>query len=772
MKNSRIKKLSAVISLVLVLAMVLASMPNTALAAGESESGKLVDKFYDEVVDEYRDDLYSIVYEYALQTGFREEAIAKIDEMIKLVEEYKAQIPEVPVLPEDPAEIPDEIPQEEWEKVPELLEVIPPAMMEEIPTEIIEQIPAETIKDIPKETLDKIPDSVLNKVPEETINQLPEDLRDEILDRLEAYKAANGITAPEQTNPVTYSLRSRGAARTTNSAYVEYKNYIERLHTECDLLLETLKELKDILEGDDLTTWEGLVDTVHYLEEELPRRIDEITTLWGVIAGYIIEGVPFYNDDTTPEQVKTDFKNCVEALIEIEDIINNEVIPAINKALEALADLLYDPACTLMEIFLEEEVITAEDLEKAIGKVSEMTEDEIKARIDEIIYDATHAEYKTDCGSHYLAFGNTHSIRTSYVDLLAKKLDVPFYTDRINKDMTIAGLVDSIDTYKVDIAAADLITLQFGEINCFVDVLNSFADFNTDYNKVDWQKYLGADSKTTEDKLKEALDKAYAELADLGVKAEQAKSVVSAIEVYCYQYLAHAISLNKAVAKIQEVNPDALIVVVGAYNPLSGATYDLDGKTVELGKFCDYLFDAFGWYDLAYAIVTEDVTYVDAPDVPVNMADKELTYSEIAAKFSVDNLQPSAEGHEYIADQIYEALKVTTDGDHAYGDWVETKPAFCEDAGELTRTCSKCGHKETKKIDPLGHNWGEWKVKIEATKDAPSIEHRICARCGAEETRTGGGPAATGDNVMFVAFVTVSFGIALCVLLSKRKRFN
>lgn len=41
----------------------------------------------------------------------------------------------------------------------------------------------------------------------------------------------------------------------------------------------------------------------------------------------------------------------------------------------------------------------------------------------------------------------------------------------------------------------------------------------------------------------------------------------------------------------------------------------------------------------------------------------------------------------------------------SFTDWVVTTPATCEVGGQAERECTICHKKETKTIDPLGHNY-------------------------------------------------------------------
>ena len=56
--------------------------------------------------------------------------------------------------------------------------------------------------------------------------------------------------------------------------------------------------------------------------------------------------------------------------------------------------------------------------------------------------------------------------------------------------------------------------------------------------------------------------------------------------------------------------------------------------------------------------------------------------------------------------EILVQQEVTAALGHAFGEWTETKPATCTEAGSEERVCSRCGEKETSGISPTGHDWG------------------------------------------------------------------
>jgi len=66
------------------------------------------------------------------------------------------------------------------------------------------------------------------------------------------------------------------------------------------------------------------------------------------------------------------------------------------------------------------------------------------------------------------------------------------------------------------------------------------------------------------------------------------------------------------------------------------------------------------------------------------------------------------------------------DCDHSWGAWTESKPATCDEDGEQTRTCSKCGETETKPIPATGHKWDDGVVTTPATCGDPGVKTFTC----------------------------------------------
>lgn len=72
-------------------------------------------------------------------------------------------------------------------------------------------------------------------------------------------------------------------------------------------------------------------------------------------------------------------------------------------------------------------------------------------------------------------------------------------------------------------------------------------------------------------------------------------------------------------------------------------------------------------------------------------------------------------------------------------DWTITEiPATCEQDGVRTYTCDICHTTKSEPIKAIGHSYGAWTTKKEATVSSKAEHKRICSTCGKEEITTYG----------------------------------
>ena len=274
------------------------------------------------------------------------------------------------------------------------------------------------------------------------------------------------------------------------------------------------------------------------------------------------------------------------------------------------------------------------------------------------------------------------------------------------------------EEYMNAISSAELITIEIG-INNLVTypMTQALLAYNgQETYEMDWERYFGSRTETLSKGKDTAINlilKAV-ENADSKLQDETGKSaydecvtalntVSTAVESLFYGILGYMVNLDAAVEAIAEANPDATIVLVGFYNPLDD-TYVQIEKPIEIG---DYYFDlsehVVGTEKITGAIVNEanrfltnfvgfyadDLTAANEQSrfVTVDIREAELCVSDAsknlanlgiwktvnvkghsieiyAPEYLLDTLStggsalhPNADGHEYIYNQILDALK-------------------------------------------------------------------------------------------------------------------
>jgi len=168
--------------------------------------------------------------------------------------------------------------------------------------------------------------------------------------------------------------------------------------------------------------------------------------------------------------------------------------------------------------------------------------------------------------------------------------------------------------------------------------------------------------------LEEALAKVTAEIDALELPSEEIKAMLSAVvEAYAYNVVEYAINLPALLQAIREVNADAVVIVVGMYNPIDGVTA-LGNDLSAFAEYFDYLIEAADAYGIGLAMLTNELDYVAAPEVEIEKA--ELSLKDLGALLDGDasNLYPSANGDAYIAEQIENALTLSFEVGGLWGD--------------------------------------------------------------------------------------------------------
>ena len=239
---------------------------------------------------------------------------------------------------------------------------------------------------------------------------------------------------------------------------------------------------------------------------------------------------------------------------------------------------------------------------------------------------------------------------------------------------------------------------------------------------------------------------AFGDQSTYTVELPVADALVFAGEAYLYGYAQFNMMYAEMVAAINEVNPEATVVVLGHYNAFDGIVLNVGNMTVDLGDVYGAFAALTSAHPFAYALLLDNYTYVDIKEA-------EAVYEElgIAADGSFLNFvkeyvadttitDVSDAGHEYIKTQILNALTVTCGHD-----WSE---ATCTDP----KTCSICGATEG---TVSGHSFTNYVSDGNATCTSNGTKTAVCDNgCGESDNQPDVG-SATGKHNYNVFVETV-----------------
>ncbi len=380
-------------------------------------------------------------------------------------------------------------------------------------------------------------------------------------------------------------------------------------------------------------------------------------------------------------ELKAAYDKAVEELIAAADKAIAELTEALNKLLEelgkigeALADEVNGiltairkelaAAQKAVEEILKGNLEAIEELKNALLEMGgEAIVDAVESLIDAVmalIEEATTADLVIDDDFKYVAIGDGSAETESYVEKLAAALNAEAAENGVN-EIELANYAKAGNTVAAeranlsDVAGADLITIGFSNVEFMAKAVNTALNGG----EMDWAAVVGAENVQYVDEL---LAEVAAKIAETGIEGESAELVNSAIEAYAYAAMVYATELPGLINDIRAVNPDALVIIVGMYNPMDGVIIDLGGNaTLDMGQYIDYLVKGAGVHGVAYSILSGNSIYVDAPSVATINTDKELglrkLYAMINSGFA--DLYPSAVGDDYIAAEIADALNIT-----------------------------------------------------------------------------------------------------------------
>ena len=594
------------------------------------------------LVSEYYDEAYAEGYKYAAENGYVDIAVDAIDTAIEAVKYAETVF--------EGLEAGGEKQMTEAFKA-EML----PAFDEAVETLEAAQVLLEKGDVLDEETLNELL-ATLEEAGEtlaivlKALIQAGHDLEEPVI--IPALEEAYRILTEEVIPAVEQMVKE---ALTAAAEWLE-----EKLEEAYEAFLAALPEIDEALYNWLYNNPETVIAFFEEYGEYFVEYAEEILAVLGYIAAQ-------YGDDVV-EYVLNNPEEALKKFVEWYDAYGNRVWPMVDVYLEELG--VYDMIETEAKATIEKIEKALEELgveiqkqiQDKIDEIKAMIEGEIKATIEEIekaideliamieemLYDATHGEYTVTAGSYYVAIDELYAEGEGYADKLAAELGIA-YTE-----------INELD--EAEIAKADLITVRYNN----EPMIAAMIEDAKDYKKVepkDWSVYVGEEGC---EYVQQALAEVEAMLAEQGMD-ELSEMAVVAVASYAYEYVAHLIEYVQVLETIAEINPDALVVSVGMNNALADVVLTMGEDEIALGEYVQYVVDAANLEAFAYVLVTGNAIYVDAPAVETEFDAEESAdvmdfILNLIDEESREVLLATDAGHEYIKEQILNALTITVEG--------------------------------------------------------------------------------------------------------------
>ena len=349
----------------------------------------------------------------------------------------------------------------------------------------------------------------------------------------------------------------------------------------------------------------------------------------------------------------------------LEDLgkIGEELADEVNGILTAIRQELADAQKAVEEI-LKGNLAAIEDLKNALVEMgAEAIVDAVDALIDAVmalIEEATTADLVIDDDFKYVAIGDGSAAPESYVEKLTAALNAEAAENGVDEIEMVnyakAGNTVAAERANLsDVSGADLITVGFSNVEFMSKAIANMSAGA----ELDWAAAVGEENVQYVDQL---LAEVAAKITEAGIEGDYAIMANNAIEAYAYAAVLYATELPELVNEIHAVNPDAVIIIVGMYNPMDGVIINLgENATLDIGEYVDYLVKGVGVHGVAYSILTGNSIYVDAPAVQTVNTDTELGILDLLTLMQTGcaSLYPSTVGDDYIAAEIAAALNIT-----------------------------------------------------------------------------------------------------------------
>ena len=560
----------------------------------------------------------------------------------------------------------------------------------------------------------------------------------------------------------------------------EIKELIAELRAEAEAILkeiaaiaeaakqvaEAIIELAEAIKNGAAEAIEAAINNLKIAIENLISAVNAAEKLMGYLAEFA-ERIAEVADKIA-EGLEFIAKALVELVLSIEEI---------TEALSELAEKLEGIAAELAKKAAEFSEKVGEIIEKLAECARELGEKitAVVAAVKELMENAVKADYELNLGdSYYVAIGDSavNGEYASYAEVLAELLGLKSgynFSDFTGGELgfTLEEAIEALVANGEILSGADLITVNYGKIAAYANINKDIAN---------WEAILGAEAAEKIEALVETIIEEVRKLiADttIGLFID-AESLVELVETYVYAQVARMVTIHALVEELHEIAPEALVVIVGAYNEFDGVALKIGEEEIELGEYFEIVTDIINASFYACALFNEQTIFVSTKGV-------ETQVQANGGKISTDDLNelvnlfmnptelknyfvPSEAGNVDIANRILAALNITVvECEHEYGyvcdptcnkcgaerGVVHTYDNACDNDCNIcgkTRVvgdhvysaacdvnCDICGAVRTT-AEP--HSFGAWVTVRQPSYNVMGIKTRTCSACGYVQAET------------------------------------
>ncbi|MBR2422150.1 MAG: cell wall-binding repeat-containing protein [Oscillospiraceae bacterium] len=257
--------------------------------------------------------------------------------------------------------------------------------------------------------------------------------------------------------------------------------------------------------------------------------------------------------------------------------------------------------------------------------------------------------YNPTANSKYIALGDGSAL--GYPEKLAEELGIAYENLAKNQQTAEEQLeaLEKEDTQK-KIEEADLISVGFGNVTCINEAIYGVLSPNAD---VDWAKYVAEEDVA---EIQKIIDELVVEIT-----GSSSAKISNAMNAFAFSFVSYIYGINEIIDVIHDINSDALLLVVGMYNPLEGVVFEMAGIKLDISNSLDDLVMASNSHVAGYCESVENTVFVNAPEVATINTKTNMGLKEMAALLGngCADFNPSDAGHTYIKDQMMDALVIS-----------------------------------------------------------------------------------------------------------------